>query len=149
MESWYFAYGSNLWARQMQMRTGAVEHALHPPRMARLENYHLVFEHLEGSGPAYANILPGGQGVWGVVYRCNEADLERLDRYERGYDRQQVVVIDQAGEVVSTLVYVMRPHPATRAGLPNAEYLQRIVQGAQQHGLPAEYIEGIVARASQ
>jgi gamma-glutamylcyclotransferase (GGCT)/AIG2-like uncharacterized protein YtfP len=149
MESWYFAYGSNLWPNQMRMRTGAVEHVLHPPRVARLENHHLVFEHLAGSGPAYANILPGGEGVLGVIYRCNEADLERLDRYERGYDRQHVVVTDQASEAISAIVYIMRPHPATRAGRPNADYLQRIVQGAQQHRLPAEYIEGIMTRASR
>lgn len=148
MESWYFAYGSNLWIRQMQMRTGAVEHAVHPPRVARLENYQLVFEHLGGSGPAYANVLPGGEGVLGVIYRCSEADLERLDQYERGYDRQLVTVTDRQGESITAIVYVMRPHPATRAGRPNAEYLQRIVEGARHHGLPEDYIADIVARAS-
>lgn len=147
MESWYFAYGSNLWVRQMQMRTGAVEHAVHPPRVARLEHFRLVFQHIEGAGPAYANILPGGEGVLGVVYRCSEADMQRLDRYERGYDRQSVTVTDLHGEAISPIVYVMRPHPATREGKPSAEYLKRIVEGARLHSLPAAYIEGIVAIA--
>ncbi len=148
MESWYFAYGSNLWIDQMIARTGAIGHADHPPRIAHLADHRLVFQHLEPAGPAYANILCPGDGVLGVVYRCSAAELERLDRYEGGYDRQPVTVIDQQGEVLAATTYVVISRPAATFGRPGPEYLQRIVTGARQHGLPEEYIAQVIRIAS-
>ena len=148
MESWYFAYGSNLWMDQMIERTDAIGHAEHRPRIARLANHRLVFQHLGNAGPAYANILCPGDGVLGVVYRCTPADLARLDRYEGGYERQPIVVTDRQGEALDAVAYIMRPELGANTGQPSAEYLNRIVTGARQHGLPDEYIAGIVALAS-
>jgi cation transport regulator ChaC len=147
MESWYFAYGSNLWRDQMIARTGAIGAAEHPPRIARLANYRLVFQRLEKGGPAYANIVSPGDGVLGVVYRCRAADLEKLDDYERGYERRPIVVIDPSGEELPAAAYIVKPGPAIEIGPPSDEYLQKIVRGATQHGLAETYIAQIVAIA--
>ena len=114
MESWYFAYGSNLWMDQMIERTGAINHVEQAPRIAHLANHRLVFQHLEKAGPAFANILRSGDGVVGVVYRCSPADFEKLDRYERGYERQAMMVTDIRGEVFPAAAYVIGPV----AGIP-------------------------------
>src|SRR5947208_4766736 len=98
MYVWYFAYGSNLWKEQMIARTGVIAHPQFPPRIVRLETYRLVFQSLESGGPAYANILTPGDGVLGVLYRCSPANLERLDRFEQGYDRQPIKVSPLQGE---------------------------------------------------
>jgi gamma-glutamylcyclotransferase len=148
MDTWYFAYGSNLWIDQMIARTGAIGHPDHPPRVVCLENHRLVFQPLEIGGSAYANILAPGDGVVGVAYRCSEADLEKLDRFEGGYDRQPVAVSDQHGDVLAAVAYVIKPALAITIGKPSAEYLKKIVTGARQHGLPEEYIRGVVAMAN-
>jgi cation transport regulator ChaC len=147
MESWYFAYGSNLWWDQMIARTGAIGSEEHPPRIARLASYRLVFQPLESGGPAYANIASPGDGVLGVVYRCRAAELEKLDGFERGYERRPVVVTDMSGAELAATTYQVVPGAALDLGPPRDEYLQRIVRGARQNGLPETYIAQIVALA--
>lgn len=147
MDSWYFAYGSNLSIEQMIARIGSTGSAEHQPRIAHLANHRLVFQQLEPGGPAFANILSPGDGVLGVVYRCRPADLARLDDYEGCYQRQPIQVTDRQGEVLAAVAYVAGPAPPVAFGRPSAEYLARIVSGARQHGLPEQYIGQIVATA--
>src|SRR4051812_19256589 len=103
MESWYFAYGSNLWKDQMIERVGAVNYGEQGPRIAALANHRLVFQHLESGGPAFANIVSPGTGVLGVVYRCTAEQLDLLDRYESSYERRKIEVTDEAGEALSAV----------------------------------------------
>ncbi len=147
VEQWYFAYGSNLWTDQMIARTGPISQGDHGPRIARLANHRLVFQNLTSGGPAFANITSPGDGVLGVVYRCNPAALEKLDRYEQGYERRAIVVVDEHGELLAAVAYVVETARGANFGNPSAEYLNRIVTGARQHSLPEAYIARIVATA--
>jgi cation transport regulator ChaC len=148
MDSWYFAYGSNLWMNQMLARIGSVGEPAHPPRVGRLANHRLVFQTLERGGPAYANILSPGNGVRGVLYRLSAAALVTLDRYELGYARKSVQVTDELGEDLSAFVYVMRPGSGVKFGKPGKEYLERIIIGARQHAIPESYIVEVVGIAA-
>ena len=147
MESWYFAYGSNLWMDQMIERTDSIGNPENGPRIARLANHRLVFQRLDAADEAFANILCPGDGVLGVVYRCSQTDLERLDHYEGGYERRSITVTDQHGEVLAAVAYFLIPAQAAITGRPTAAYLERIVGGARQHGFPEEYIRNIAAIA--
>src|SRR5258708_3117388 len=97
MDRWYFAYGSNLLRDQMVARTGPIRTGDDRPRIARLPNYRLAYNLLGSDGQVYANIVEPGNGVLGVVYRCEWEALEKLDGYEHGYERREVVVIDGRG----------------------------------------------------
>lgn len=143
MESWYFAYGSNLLKQQMLQRIGSLGNPAAIPRVAHLANYRLTFQHLDPAGPAYANIITPGPGVSGVVYRLNPADLQILDNYEAGYERQPVTVTDQLGESLTAVAYIMRPSQPATYGIPTTEYLQKIITGAGDHGLSEQYIGAI------
>ena len=136
MESWYFAYGSNLWMDQMIERTDAIGHPENGPRIARLANHRLVFQRLDAADEAFANILCPGDGVLGVVYRCSQTDLERLDQYEGGYEHRSITVTDQHGEVLAAIAYVLIPAQAAITGRPTAAYLERIVGGAGSMDFP-------------
>ncbi len=149
MDFWYFAYGSNLLQEQMMERTGAIGQIAHPPKQARLENYRLVFQHLSEGYPAFANIQSPGDGVLGVVYRCSQADLEKLDHYECGYDRQTITVTDQQGEVLEAIAYIVKPVPTIHYGRSSEEYLAKIVTGAREHALPETYIDKIIQVANE
>lgn len=147
MDVWYFAYGSNLLREQMIERTGAIGHADHPPRIARLSGYSLVFQALEEDGHAFANIRRLVDEVHGAVYRCSPAHLSRLDKYESGYERLAISVCDEHGEILEAVAYVINPKQPVRFGRPSEEYLERIVTGARQHGLPESHIGAIIAIA--
>jgi gamma-glutamylcyclotransferase len=148
MDCWYFAYGSNLLSEQMVRRTGPLGEGPLRPRIAHLAGYRLVFQHLSADGPAYANIVQPGSGVIGVVYRCPLAGLDVLDRYERGYERQTLRVIDVDGQALDAIAYVITPAPPVRDGKPSGKYLEKIITGARQHGLPEGYVASILLAAS-
>jgi gamma-glutamylcyclotransferase (GGCT)/AIG2-like uncharacterized protein YtfP len=147
MSDFYFAYGSNLCVNQMVDRIGSIGHPNFPPQIVRLANHRLVFQEVESSGPAYANIVSPGPGVIGVIYKFSEADFERLDRFEDGYERRRVTVIDSQGIVIEAIAYFVRSDVGFREGRPSAEYLARIVDGARRHALPESYVEEIVVIA--
>lgn len=146
MECWYFAYGSNLCIDQMAARIGARSQS-GGVRIARLPNHRLLFQQLAAAGPAFANIQAPGPGVLGVAYRCTAACLAKLDRYEDGYERRPIRIVDQHGQELDAVTYVMPPGFAAHAVPPIAIYLATIVSGARRHGLPEDYIETIVAAA--
>ncbi len=140
MHTWYFAYGSNLLVDQMVERIGLSVEAVDSSRLARLTGYRLVFQCLEGDQAAYADIVRPGLEVWGVVYRCTESDLTRLDHFEQGYRRELLQVTDRSGEVLEAAAYVMEHSGIGREGEPTAVYLEKIITGARRHGLPEAYI---------
>jgi gamma-glutamylcyclotransferase (GGCT)/AIG2-like uncharacterized protein YtfP len=135
---WYFAYASNMSRTQVEQRAGAPGEE----KVARLDNYELNFDKVTRGGTGSANLVPAeGRTVWGVLYRLSETQLRTLDRFEgvpEHYRRSEVNVIDAEGSKVGAQVYLARK---VRKGLkPDRHYLARIVQGAEAHGLPAEYI---------
>jgi cation transport regulator ChaC len=143
--AWYFAYGSNMNRAQMRSRAGNIieEHT------AQLPNYELRFNKKVRGGTAGANVQPlQGKTVYGVVYKIEETAFRSLDRYEgvpEHYRRIEVRVTPQDGQPVSAQVYI-----ATKVekGLrPAGHYLQAILEGAGEHGLPVTYIEEIKAAA--
>jgi gamma-glutamylcyclotransferase len=147
MDQWYFAYGSNLLSEQMVARTGPIRTGDEQPRIARLPNYRFAFNMRGDDGQIYANIVTPGGGVIGVAYRCGPEALEKLDRCERGYERQELAVIDDRGVELRAVAYIAWPERVTAEGRPSAAYLQKIVTGACQHGLPEEYLRTLEATA--
>ncbi len=143
--TWYFAYGSNMNRAQMRARAGQ----LLEEQPARLENYELVFNKKSRGGAATANIHPApGKTVHGVLYNVPEGAFRNLDRFEgvpEHYRRIEVGVTQGTGKRIAAQVYI-----ATKVnkGLhPAPHYLQIILDGAAEHGLPAEYIDEIKAVA--
>ena len=147
MDHWYFAYGSNLLSDQMVARTGLLRLGIERPQSACLPNYRLAFNMLGDDGQVYANIMQSGDGVLGVVYRCDRASLEKLDAYEKGYERQELVVVADKGIELKAFVYIARPECVTTEVAPSDAYLQKIIAGARGHGLLEHYIRTIETTA--
>lgn len=144
MDPWYFAYGSNLHHAQLLRRCGGLlSTSDERPRIAHLPNYKLVFNMDGGDGQVYANIATPGAGVLGVIYRCGPAALAKLDVYETGYDRLDVTVTDEQGNSLPAIAYIAQPANVTTARQPNQRYLQTILTGAREHGLPEEYVRQV------
>ena len=143
--AWYFAYASNMNRAQMKSRAGEILEE----RLGRLENYELAFNKKVRGGSAGANIRPAaGKSVEGVLYKINESAFRNLDRFEGApvhYRRIEVTVRDRDGRTIAAQAFI-----ATKVekGLrPAAHYLKTILEGAAEHSLPTEYIDGIRASA--
>jgi 5'-nucleotidase len=141
-DTWYFAYGSNLSLDRKAARTGAVRQALR----CRLPGYRLCFNKRPSNGDgAYANIVQDpASSVWGVAYLCDEQAISTLDRCEGvggGDYRQELVrVIADDGEESVALTYVAGLDHLCDGRLPSDEYLDLVLEGARQHGLPGDYV---------
>jgi cation transport regulator ChaC len=138
---WYFAYGSNLSREQMQQRAGQILDA----QLARLENHELVFNKKARGGSAEANVQPSrGKTVHGVLYRITQVGLRNLDRatgVPMHYRRIEVTVVDATGRKVNAQIYIASK---VEKGLrPATHYVQTLLAGAGEHGLPADYIDDI------
>jgi gamma-glutamylcyclotransferase len=143
--SWYFAYGSNLNAAQFQMRAGQVLEQT----TGELKGYELRFNKEVRGGSASANIQPAaGKSVRGVLYRIPESAYRNIDRFEGApvhYRRIEVQVTAADGRAIGAQAFIATK---VKKGLrPAPHYLQTILNGAAEHGLPADYIAGIRAEA--
>ena len=131
----YFAYGSNLWTARMQERVPTAR-ALGP---ACLPGHRLVCSKPGRDGSGKANLEPTPeQAVWGVLYRIDAEGLSQLDRFEGGYERIILEVVDMHG--------ILRRASTYRSSLRSAEpvlfdwYRQLMIDGARLHGLPRSWL---------
>jgi phage replication-related protein YjqB (UPF0714/DUF867 family) len=128
----YFAYGSNLCARQMAARCPDAAN----PRPATLTDHDwLINERGVATIEAFSGSL-----VHGVVWEVSERDLNTLDSAEGvpvRYRRDRLTVHTPSGP---SDVWVYIDHRVD-PGPPRPGYLERIIDGASQHGLPVRWIE--------
>jgi len=142
---WYFAYGSNMSSAQTRSRAGEIAEE----QAGKLENYAISFNKKARGGSATANIHPAqGKNVHGVLFRIPEQALRSLDRFQGApehYRRIEVNVTASDGNKIPAQAYI-----ATKVekGLrPAGHYLQSILQAAEEHNLPADYVEELKATA--
>jgi cation transport regulator ChaC len=143
---WYFAYGSNMCGAIFVERRGMRPSAA---TWGRLDGYRLGFDLPVGSGErGVANIVcePGAH-TCGVVYRISPDEAERLDHSEGvpgGFYRR----IDVAVHVPDTLVVAAFTYQSSYASAgrkPSPRYMGLLLDGAREHGLPAEYVSQLRA----
>lgn len=134
----YFAYGSNLWRRQMKER--CPEHRL--IGVGVLKGYRWII-----SERGYANIVKSDQDkVYGVVYKISPSDEQTLDTKEgvhSGAYRKEMMNIEIDNHVLYCLVYI---DPVTNEGKPKQEYIDRINKGISDSNLPSAYVEEYIRR---
>jgi len=131
----YFAYGSNMNTAQMKERCGSGFKGVQP---MRLSDYEFGFDKR-----GYANIRPKqGEFVWGFVWEIDQSCVNALDSYEgypSVYNRKDILLINNS-QSLRAFVYI---EPAEEfGGVPQRDYLNnRIIPGAEENGLPREWIK--------
>jgi phage replication-related protein YjqB (UPF0714/DUF867 family) len=128
----YFAYGSNLCARQMAQRCPDAS----DPRPAVLTDHDWL---INQRGVATVEPFAGNQ-VHGVLWQLSDHDLAILDSAEGvpvRYRRDRLTVDTDNGP---SPAWVYIDHRVT-PGPPRPGYLSKIIDGAVQHGLPQRWIE--------
>ena len=128
----YFAFGSNLWRRQMSARC---------PEYSTIGAGLLMGWRWIITSRGYASIIRSeGDYVLGTVYELSETDLLNLDRFEgvvQGDYNKEMMVVTVDGRDLSCLVYI---DPVTEEGQPKEEYIVRINNGIEDADLPDDYI---------
>ncbi|MCV7280733.1 poly-gamma-glutamate hydrolase family protein [Mycolicibacterium flavescens] len=128
----YFAYGSNLNVTQMALRCpDAVD-----PRPAKLADHDWL---INERGVATVEPFDGSE-VHGVLWRLSDRDLAVLDSAEGvpvRYRRDRLVVHTADGPAEAWVYIDHRVEP----GPPRPGYLERIIDGAEHHGLPQRWVD--------
>jgi gamma-glutamylcyclotransferase (GGCT)/AIG2-like uncharacterized protein YtfP len=130
----YFAYGSNMNPEQMASRCPGSIFA----GIGKLKDRRFMIN-LNG----VASIIPDSTGdVYGVVWSISVAHKLILDGFEgvedKIYYEKIMQVSTDINELIDVLVYVATE---TLPGLPREGYLEKILKGAKNFGLPPLYIE--------
>jgi hypothetical protein len=163
---WYFAYGSN-----MQRATFAGRRGIAPVRAlaARVRGWRLVLDKqpLIPIGESFANIVPHADAeTFGVVYEICEDDLAHVDLTEGvlidNYRRIEIAVevLAAGGDDLPERAFTLVSEKHAPDLRPSARYMALLIEGAEEHGLPAEWVaalravptgletsEGVAARA--
>lgn len=147
----YFAYGLNLRLEQIKPKCSY----LRPLGAARLSGHSLGFF-------GYSSIWDGAQetlvpdeqqDVWGVVYEMTDYNWSSLDSFEDAredgtgaYFHYPVEVLLD-GKMVEATIY--KKALQGKPELPSKEYLEQIVAGAKEQGLPEAYISLLMQRETK
>lgn len=146
MAFWYFGYGSNM--DLQSLRAKGVE-----PRVSKravLRGWRLRFnvQHFFRHEGGVGNIEPSDHPsdvVWGVLHRCESAQLALLDASEAHghcYDRTEIVAHTDRGEE-RAVAYVGVPSFLDERCRPTRRYLNIVLRGATAAGLDPAYIEAL------
>lgn len=135
----YFAYGSNLWLKQIALRC---------PSSVKVGTGILNSYKWGITSRGYANVHPSSNDVvYGSVYALTEADEVEMDRYEGVsggcYIKKDLDVkllsTEGEGTMIRCLVYI---DPTLEGHFkPRKEYIRRINSGLKDANLPAEWVQ--------
>jgi len=140
-----FAYGSNMNANRLKQRVPSAIKICN----ASLPGYKFAFNKRSNDGSGKGNIQQtnvDGDTVAGVVFEINETEKPALDAVEglgNGYNQTVVDLLDENGETFQAQVYIADESAVDNALLPYDWYKEFVVTGAEQNGLPPEYVENI------
>jgi gamma-glutamylcyclotransferase (GGCT)/AIG2-like uncharacterized protein YtfP len=115
---------------------------------AELPKHRLAFTRRSlRTGTGVADVLAApGASVWGALYALDQAQLAAIDEKEGNgwaYERRAVRVIAGEGELEAFAYAVIAPD--AEHVQPSREYLQALLDGARERGLPEDYVAALAA----
>ena len=134
----YFAYGSNMDRKRLSDRIGSA----YKWDVGMVLGKRLSFNKLGLDGTGKANLVDhDGETAYGVIYQVNESDLIKLDRFEVGYLRKTLEIRSDNNGYVQAISYLADLLPDFIS--PKKNYMNYIIQGAEEHGLKQNYIDSL------
>jgi len=142
----YFAYGSNMLTTRLQAR---VKSASNPTPFA-LSHHRLHFHKRSSDYSGKCNVICTNDSqdvVHGIIFDVKETEIPELDKYEGlgfGYLKEKFPIeFDEVEHDV--LMYVADASLATKIYIddtlvPYNWYLTLVITGAEEHGLPRDYV---------
>jgi gamma-glutamylcyclotransferase (GGCT)/AIG2-like uncharacterized protein YtfP len=141
----YFAYGSNMLTEWLRARCPSAR----VRGVASAAGYRLAFSKRskDGSGKAML-VADAASHAHGVLFNIAEEEMEALDRSEgrgKGYERLEGFTVrsEPDGAPLRVTTYMADETAVDAALKPYDWYLDLAVKGAEQHGLPADYVDAL------
>ncbi|MDP6566824.1 MAG: gamma-glutamylcyclotransferase [Alphaproteobacteria bacterium] len=140
-----FTYGSNMSSRYLRTTCPSAR----PMMSAMLPNVRIEFRRYSTDlGGGISTIMPApGEMVHGVLYRIARAEIEALDLLEdvdKGlYLRESHLVLGADDDWHRGELYRVAKPEGPFA--PSRTYLDHMLEGAREHGLPADYVARLEA----
>lgn len=141
----YFAYGSNMSLARLIERVPSAERI----GVFSLKKHDLAFHKSskDGSGKCDAYFTGNMEdNIFGSLFEIDENEKRSLDRAEGlgyGYDEKTVQVEDGQGNFLEAITYVATD--INESLVPYSWYLNHVVVGAKETGVPVSYLEKIQA----
>ncbi len=133
----YFAYGSNMSTCQLKDRIGDFGEG----EKVILMDYDLRFNKRGKDGSGKANILLSFKSVIeGVVFDVFESQLDKLDKHEIGYHREKIS-LSFHDKKIKAITYIADIDKICENLLPDKDYVDTIIKGAEHFGLSKSYID--------
>ena len=142
----YFAYGSNMYTARLRYRVPSCR--FHST--VQLLKHRLCFHKRSSDGSGKCNAFATAaskDSVFGVVYEISPAEKPALDRAEglgSGYHDEYLRVQTPDGQDVQVQTYIADRDAIDDRLKPYSWYKDFVVKGAQEHGLPLEYIHSYI-----
>ena len=141
----YFAYGSNMLTAWLQLRCKSAR----ATGVASVTGFRLAFSKRSKDNSGKAMLVASDDpetSVYGVLYDIDGDEIGVLDRAEgrgNGYERVEDFEVRFEGNAVCVTTYLADKTFIDAALKPYDWYLRLAVEGAEQHGLPGNYIDGL------
>ena len=144
-DAYYFAYGSNMAVQRLAERVPSAEKIC----VVSLKGYFLKFHKVSNDGSGKCDVVPSGNRedkLYGILFKVKREELEKLDTFERGYERKTITVVSEAGDTIDDVeTYIAVAAKTNPNLLPYSWYKEHVLRGAKTSGLPATYISKIEA----
>lgn len=132
----YFAYGSNMSTKRLRERIPNAQ----PIGAAALNDYEFSCNKKSKDSSSKGNISPRKNATtWGVLFEIPLDDLKRLDEIEGGYERIAINVL-RGNQSIESVTYISQ---RISTAPPYDWYMNYIIEGAREHGLPDDYIQSL------
>ncbi|MCU7875164.1 MAG: gamma-glutamylcyclotransferase [Candidatus Thiodiazotropha sp. (ex Lucinoma borealis)] len=141
----YFSYGSNMSTRRLIDRVPSAKFI----SVASLSEHKLKFHKKSKYGSAKCDAFRTNDSIdvmYGVIFEILASEKPALDEKEginNGYEEKHVTVVSDSGEKFTVVTYYATNIDASLK--PCDWYIEHVLRGAQEHGLPIAYIEEIKA----
>jgi len=145
----YFAYGSNLLAERIHIQNPTAVRI----GAGKLNGYRLDFNEFSSfwEGCPSTVVPDPNEHVWGALWQLNTSDLSNLDQQEgvnmKMYLPFEVDIVTPNGDKVLSRCYKLVNQPLVKQiplpldRRPSKAYLETILLGAKETGLPLDYLQ--------
>ena len=138
-----FAYGSNMCCTRLQDRVPSTTFV----SVGKLFEHKIKLHKISNAdGSAKANAFETGNAddyILGVVFEINANEKKALDNAEGlnyGYAEKSVTILLPNNTSVSTQIYFANQNAINNLLIPYSWYMKYIIVGANDYGLPENYI---------
>ncbi|MBR1285389.1 gamma-glutamylcyclotransferase [Bradyrhizobium sp. AUGA SZCCT0177] len=146
----YFAYGSNMSTPRLRERVPSCEFVT----TAKLTEHQLRFHKRSSDNSSKCDAFHTGIDtdiIWGAVFNIPIAEKKALDKAEglgKGYNEKTVDLITPAGEHLRAITYYADRTAVVEGLSPYTWYKDLVLNGAIEHGLPADYLAASIETIS-